>query len=147
MTTPPPPPAPSFVRPVLALLAGLGISVLVVGIGSVLAALALLGNGNASTLQASLAYRVATLVLSGVGGFTGGYVASRLTADRSFYTVALLAAVLLTSGAVPAVRQRATSTFPAWYMFGIALLAPASVLLGGWLERRRHASASSIAAD
>lgn len=145
--TVPPPPAPSFVRPVLALLAGLGISVLVVGLGSVLAALALLGNGNASTLQASLAYRVTTLVLSGIGGLAGGYVASRLTADRSFYTVVLLAAVLFTSGAVPAIRQRTANAFPAWYMFGIALLAPASVLLGGLLERRRRASPSSITAD
>ena len=138
MTAPQPPTAPSFVRPVLALLAGLGISVLIVGLGSVLVALALLGHGNANTLQAMPAYLVATLVLSGIGGLAGGYTASRLTADRSFYTVLLLAAVLLTSGAVPAIRQRGANTFPGWYTFGIAGLAPASVALGGLLERRRR---------
>lgn len=138
MTAPHPPAAPSFVRPVLALLAGLGISVLIVALGSVIVALALLRKGDASTLQAAPAYLVATLVLSGIGGLAGGYAASRLTADRSFYTVLLLAAVLFTSGAVPAIRQRATSTFPDWYTFGIAVLAPAGVVLGGLLERRRR---------
>lgn len=137
MTAPQPPAAPSFVRPVLALLAGLGISVLIVGLGSVLVALALLRNGDANTLQAAPAYLAATFALSGIGGFVGGYVASRLTADRSLYTVALLAAVLFTSGAVPAIRQRGVGKFPDWYTVGIAVLAPASVLLGGLLERRR----------
>jgi peptidoglycan/LPS O-acetylase OafA/YrhL len=138
MTAPHAPPPPSFVRPVLALLAGLGISVLVVGLGSVLVALVLLRQGDARALQATPAYLVATLVLSGIGGLVGGYVASRLTADRSFYTVLLLAAVLFTSGAVPAIRQRGASTFPDWYTFGIAGLAPASVAVGGLLERRRR---------
>ena len=64
MTVPPPPNAPSFIRPVLALHAGLGISVVIVVIGSIVAAIALLRGGDQVALQAAPAYLVATVAVA-----------------------------------------------------------------------------------
>jgi hypothetical protein len=92
--TPSLPPTPSFVRPVLALLAGLGIMILIVAPATVITTLALLkGVPDARSFQPPAGFLVFTLVLNVIGGFASGFTVARLTHGRSFFTV-LLAGVL-----------------------------------------------------
>ena len=99
------PSPPSFVRPVLALLAGLGVIVLIVGVGTIIATLGALRGVDPKLFQPTPVYRSIVLVLTVVGAFAGGFTAARVTSGRSFYTVSLLALMLLVSGVVPVLRN------------------------------------------
>jgi hypothetical protein len=138
VSTPPAPPTSTFVRPVLALLAGLGITVLIVVIGTLVATLAMLRGVDPRHFQPTLGYLATNLVVSAVGALAGGFTTARITTGRSFYTVFLLALLLGVSGLVPVLRGApAAAGQPGWYPLALALLPPAGVLLGGALERRR----------
>lgn len=132
----------SIIRPALALLAGLGITALVVGPGVIIATLGMLRGVDPRTFRPSSADLAVYLAINGVGAFVGGVATARITRGRSFYTVFLLALVLFMSAMVVALR----GTDPAyadrrWYTMGQAVVVLVAALLGGWLERRRHASA------
>jgi hypothetical protein len=144
MTAPlaPAPPTSSFVRPALALLAGLGITVLIVVLGTLIATLAALRGVDPRSFQPPLGYLIANLAISALGALAGGYTTSRLTNGRSFYTVLLLATLLFVSGVIPVLRGSApVAGQPEWYPLTLALLAPVGVLLGGLLQRRRTGTA------
>jgi hypothetical protein len=137
-TPAPPPPTPTFLRPLLALLAGLGITALISAFGIVVATFAALRGVDPKQFTPPPAYLGTTLVLSVLGAFSGGYATARITAGRSFYTVLLLATVLLVSGVVPVVRGTGPAPgWPGWYPMAQALLVPLGALAGGLLERRR----------
>lgn len=136
-------PSRSMIRPVLGLLAGLGVVVMIVGIGTLVATLAMLRNVNDPTnFRPTPGYLAVALAINALGSFAGGFASSRITAGRSFYTVGLLSLLLFVSGAIPAFRHGAGPGEPAWYPLTLALLATVGVLLGGAFERRRaHPSA------
>lgn len=142
MTIPPPsaPPTSSFVRPTIALLAGLGVTVLIVATGTLIATLAMLRGVDSRHFQPTLGYLMTTLTVSTMGAFAGGFTTSRITAGRSFYTVLLLALLLLVSGAIPAFKNGPAPGQPSWYPLTLALLAPVGVLIGGLIERRRESA-------
>jgi hypothetical protein len=131
------PPTSSFLRPALALLAGLGIMVLIVAPPTMIVTLALLrGVADARTFVPPGGFLVFTLVLNALGGFASGYTVARITTGRSFYTVILLALILCVSGAVEAFKA-ATNGGIVWHPLGLSIAGPISVLLGGLFERRR----------
>jgi hypothetical protein len=126
----------------LALLAGLGITVIVMGIGTVIANLAVLLAGDGKTLVVSPGYLAGKLIIFALGALAGGFTAARIAAGRSLFTVFLVALVLLMSAIVPVLRGGAPEAgHPAWYPVAIAILTPLGVLVGGFMERRRHADA------
>jgi hypothetical protein len=134
------PPTSSIIRPALALLAGLGITALIVGPGVIIATLGMLRGVNPLTFRPSPANLVVYLVINGVGAFVGGLATARITRGRSFYTVFLLALVLFMSAMVVVLRGAdPLQAGPRWYTVGQAVVVLAAALLGGWYERRRHA--------
>lgn len=135
------PPTSSIVRPALALLAGLGITVLIVGPGIVVATLAMLRGVDPQVFRPSAANLVVYLLINAVGAFVGGSATARITIGRSFYTVFLLALILFTSAMVTVLRAKGDGRAePQWYTVGQAVVVLFAALLGGFLERRRHAA-------
>jgi hypothetical protein len=134
------PPTSSVIRPALALLAGLGITALIVGPGVIIATLAMLRGVDPQTFRPSTANLVVYLVINGVGAFLGGLATARITIGRSFYTVFLFALVLFTSAMVPALRGAdPAAPRPQWFLVTQAVIVLVAALLGGYLERRREA--------
>lgn len=127
-------------RPALALLAGLGITALIVGPGIIIATLAMLRGVDPRTFQPSSANLVVHLAINAAGAFAGGLAAARITAGRSFYTVFLLALVLFMSAMVVVLRGGDSASRPKWYLVAQAVAVLAFSLLGGFLERRRQAA-------
>src|SRR5258705_7451423 len=141
MTRPIPaaPPTSSVIRPALALLAGLGITALIVGPGIIIATLAMLRGVDPQTFRPSSANLVVYLVINAIGAFVGGLATARITIGRSFYTVFLLALVLFVSAMVTVFRANdAMQAGPRWYTIGQAVIVLVAALLGGYLERRRE---------
>ena len=143
MTTPitSTPPTSSMMRPALGLLAGLGITALIVGPGIIIATLAMLRGVDPRTFSPSTANLVVYLAITAVGAFAGGFTTARVTLGRSFYTVFLLALILFMSAMVPVLRgaDPTAPQRPRWFLVAQAVVVLAAVLLGGWLERRRQA--------
>jgi hypothetical protein len=134
------PPTSSVIRPALGLLAGLGITALVVGPGIIVATLAMLRGVDAATFRPSTANLVVYLAITAVGAFAGGFTTARITAGRSFYTVFLLALILFVSAMVPVLRGAdPAAPRPQWFLIAQAAMVLGSALCGGWLERRRQA--------
>jgi len=144
MTAPlaPSSPAPSFIRPALGLLAGLGITALIVGPGIVIATLAMLrGVADPRAFRAAPEHLAVYLVIIAVGAFAGGLATARITVGRSFYTVFLMALVLFTSAMVFVLRGgESAQAEPRWFTWARAITVLVAALLGGFLERRRQAS-------
>ena len=141
MTTPitAAPPTSSVIRPALALLAGLGITAVIVGPGIIIATLAMLRDVDPQTFRPSPANLVVYLVINAIGAFVGGLATARITIGRSFYTVFLLALVLFVSAMVTVFRAHdTTQAEPRWYTIGQAVIVLVAALLGGYLERRRE---------
>jgi hypothetical protein len=136
-----PPPTPSFIRPALALLAGLGIFVLVYALPIVFVTLLLLrGVSNPAAYQPPTEFRLFTLVLGALAGAVSGFAVARMTVGRSWYTLLLLALVFCVSPLAEA-RKAAVAGKSYYFLIALAVVAPVSALLGGWLERRRVSSA------
>lgn len=133
---PPPPSAPSFIRPVLGVLAGLGVTVLVIGPGVLIATLAALRGVDAKAFVATAGYLTWAVLLHALGAFAGGYTTARLTRRRSFYSVLLLTTILVTALAAQAVKVAPKAGEPAWYPWLLALVVAAGTLLGGRVQRR-----------
>ena len=135
------PPTSSAIRPALGLLAGLGVTALVVGPGIVAATLAMLRGVDANTFRPSTANLVVYLAITGAGAFAGGFTTARITAGRSFYTIFLLALILFVSAMVPVLRGAdPAAPRPQWFLVAQAVVVLVAALLAGWLERRRQAA-------
>jgi hypothetical protein len=143
--TPSAPPTPTFVRPVLALLAGLGITVVLVALATVAAALAMLRGGDAKSLLASTDYLAVGLAIGLVGAVAGGFTTARITHGRSPYTISLLALMLFVSAIVPVLRGAPVQAGPpAWQSIALAVIEPLGVLLGAYLERRQRLRMTAV---
>ena len=141
MTSSPPvaPRTPSFLRPALSLLAGLGIFVVVLVLGTILVFLSATGTNLRSPGTPLLA---AQLVLNTVGAMAAGFATGRMTVGRSSYTLVLLALILSMSSLVPVIRESGSSGEPRWYLLARPAVILVGILVGGALERRKqHAAA------
>jgi hypothetical protein len=137
---PTPPPVSTSLRPALALLAGLGITVLIVFTGVTISTLAALrGQDSASYVAPAWTYPT-HLVISAVGAFAGGVATARITEGRTLFTVLVLALILMMSAVGPVLRHvPPTPGQPAWYAVSLAIVSPLATLAGGLLERRASA--------
>jgi len=145
MTDPRPPlPTSSSLRPALALLAGLGVTVLLVFFGVTISTLAALRGVDPSAYVApSWTYPTHT-VISFLGALAGGFTTARITAGRTLFTTLVLALILLMSALTPILRHAPTAPGqPVWYALALALASPLGAMLGGLLERRRSAAEAS----
>lgn len=140
----PPPPAPGFIRPALGLLAGLGITLLIVACGVIVATLAALRGVDPTRFVATPGYLVVVSLINLLGAIAGGYATARITVGRSFFTVLLLAVIMAMSAVAQALKEAPRAGEPAWYPMSLAVIGAAGVLLGGLLERRR-ARATALA--
>ena len=138
MTAPPPSvPTSSMIRPALALLAGLGVTVLIVFIGVTITTLAALRGVDPKAYIAPFWIYPTHLVISGLGAMGGGFTTSRITTGRSLFTTLLLALILLMSALTPVLRGTPGAPGqPFWYPLSLALASVVGALLGGVLERR-----------
>lgn len=137
-----PPPAPSFIRPVLGFLAGLGVTVLISAPGVVIATLAALRGTEATKFVATPGYLVVSVAILAIGAMAGGFTTARLTVGRSFYSVFLLAIVLVTALVSQAVKGTPKPGEPSWYPMCLAVIIGTSTLVGGALQRRGAARRS-----
>lgn len=80
-------------------------------------------------------YLVLNLVGSALAGVAGGYLCAR-AAPRAQSAHVTALAVLLILMTLPAVFAEPVAGRPAWYPLTLAILGPASVMLGGWLHIR-----------
>ena len=138
MTVPPPaPPTSSFVRPAIGLLAGIGVALLLIAVGTVTAGLFTLRGSDALTRAFPAGYVWGKLAAAAVGAFAGGFTTSRITVGRSIYTVVVLALILFIAAAGPALRGgNAFPNDPDWFPFTLAVVELVAVLAGGLSERR-----------
>jgi hypothetical protein len=130
-----------MMRPALGLLAGLGITALIVGPGIIAATLAMLRGVDPNTFRPSTSNLVVYLAITALGAFGGGFTTARITAGRSFYTVFLLALILFMSALVPVLRgaDPTAPPRPQWFLVAQAVIVLVATMLGGWIERRRQA--------
>lgn len=135
----PPPPAPSFIRPVLGFLAGLGVTVLIIGPGVIIATLAALRGVDARQFVATPGYIAAAMTIHLVGSVAGGWTTARLTVGRSFYSVLLLTTVLVTALVSQAMKGAPKAGEPSWYPYALAAVVALGTLAGGLLQRRGSA--------
>lgn len=137
---PAPPPAASLMRPVLGVMAGLGITVAIVFLGVMIATLAALRGQDPKQFVAPSWTYPSHLVISALGAAAGGLATARITAGRSAYSVFLLALILLMSALGPVLRHTPPAPGqPAWYPLSLAVVSPLAALAGGLLTRRADA--------
>ena len=135
------PKASPFLRPALALLAGLGIFVAIVFLGTI-AAFVIMGVRDAQHPSTSLL--VVQLGVNAVGALVAGFATGRMTWGRSLYTLFLLALIPSMSSLIPVLKGTAEVVEPQWYLFTRPAVILLGILIGGVFERRR-ASASLAA--
>lgn len=141
---PPAVPPSSFVRPAIGLLAGIGVALVIIALGTVLAGLLTLHGRDALSKPFPDPYVWGKLVAAVSGALAGGFTAARITAGRSLYTVLVLALVLFAAAGGPALRGAASFPHdPPWFPFTLAAAELVAVLAGGWLERRLDARGAS----
>jgi len=137
---PPPPPISTSLRPALALLAGLGITVLIVFCGVTISTLAALRGQDPKHYIAPFWTYPTHLLITAVGAAAGGFATARITSERSAYSVWLLALILLMSALGPIMRHAPPAPGqPSWYAFALAIVSPLSALGSGLLVRRADA--------
>jgi hypothetical protein len=132
-------PTSTSLRPALGLLAGLGVTVLIVCLGVTITTLAALRGVDAKSYVAPFWTYPTNLLISVLGAVAGGIATARITAGRSLFTVLVLALILLMSALTPVLRGAAAAPGqPRWYPLALAILPPLAVLLGGVRERRKE---------
>lgn len=136
-SAPPPPPTSGAVRPAIGLLAGIGVALLLIAIGTVVAGLVTLHGADALGRPFPAGYVWGKLVAAVVGALAGGFTTSRITVGRSLFTTVLLAVILCVAALAPAVRgTNAFPNDPPWFPFALAAVELVAVLLGAVIERR-----------
>lgn len=137
-------PTSSSLRPALALLAGLGITVLIVFLGVTITTLAALRGADSKSYVAPFWTYPTHLLISALGAATGGFATSRITAGHSLFTTLVLALILLMSALAPVLRGTPGGPGqPDWYPLALAIASPLAAMLGGVLERRGTGKAPS----
>jgi len=136
-----------MLRPVLGLMAGLGITVLVVFIGVTVATLvAMRGQDSKHYIAPFWTYPTHLLIIA-LGACAGGATTGRITAGRSAYSVFLLALILLMSALGPVIRHVAPAPGqPEWFAVALAIVNPVGALAGGLLARQAEARRQAGAA-
>lgn len=81
-------------------------------------------------------YLVLNLLGSAAAGVAGGYLCAR-AAPRAPAGHVIALAVLVLGLSLPAVFSEPVPGRPEWYPAVLAVLGPASIILGGWLVVRR----------
>jgi hypothetical protein len=144
MTDPRPPlPTSSSLRPALALLAGLGVTVIIVFFGVTISTLAALRGVDPKSYVAPAWTYPTHLVISFFGAMAGGFATSRITAGHTLFTTLVLALILLMSALGPVLRHAPSAPGqPVWYALSLVVASPLGALLGGLLERRRNRTSS-----
>ena len=137
MSAPPPaPPTSTFVRPAVGLLAGIGIALLLIAVGTVIAGLFTLRGPDALSTAFPATYVWGKLVAAAIGALAGGFTTSRITAGRSMYTVVVLALILFVAAGGPALRGgNSFPNDPAWFPLTLAVVELIGVVIGGLVER------------
>jgi hypothetical protein len=135
-------PTSTALRPALGLLAGLGVTVLIVFLGVTMVTLAALRGVDAKSYVAPFWTYPTNLVVSFVGAVAGGFTTARITEGRSLFTALVLALILLMSALAPVLRGAAPApSQPGWYALSLALLPPIGALLGAARARGRERAA------
>ena len=139
MTDPRPPvPTSRSLRPALALLAGLGVTVLIVFFGVTISTLAALRGVDPKSYVPPLWTYPTHLLISFFGAMAGGFATARITTGHTLFTTLVLALILLMSALAPVLRDTPSAPGqPAWYALSLVIASPVGALLGGILERRR----------
>jgi hypothetical protein len=139
MTVPAPlaPKAPSFLRPALALLAGLGIFVALVFLATVVLFVIMRVKDPA---HPSVALLLTQLVINAASALVAGFATGRITWGRSLYTIFLLAVILSMSSLIPVLKGTVGVGDPSWFQLGRPAVILFGILLGGLLERRQSNS-------
>ena len=131
-------------RLVVAVLAGLGVTILVVLAGTIAAVKLALSGIDPATLERRLkqgmqfpaAYLSLYLAFAALSSLAGGYVTGRVAHRRGSKAVGVLAALLLLTGVFSLTEGGGETGQPSWYPWVLLLLGPAGVLLGGSLASR-----------
>jgi hypothetical protein len=124
---------PLFVLLAISLLAGMGIFVVVVLVGTVLAFVAT-NSINPDTPSAALLG--ALLFVNALAALFAGLATGKMTRAHSLYTVMLLALMLSMSSLVPLIREGASASEPRWFLIARCILVLAGIVGGGALQRR-----------
>jgi hypothetical protein len=141
----PPLPASGSLRPALALLAGLGITVVVIFFGVTISTLAALRGVDPKSYVAPAWTYPTHMLISFFGAMAGGFATARITAGHTLFTTLVLALILLMSALTPVLRHvPGAPGQPAWYALSLVIASPLGALLGGLLERRRARTSSAI---
>jgi len=144
----PPLPTSTSMRPALGLLAGLGVTVLVVFLGVTITTLAALRGVDPKSYVAPFWTYPAHLLISFLGAAAGGLTTARITSGRTLFTTLVLALILLMSALAPVLRHKAGAPGqPDWYSLSLALASPIGAMLGGILERRRSRMVTATASS
>jgi hypothetical protein len=133
------PKAPAFLRPALALLAGLGVFVAVVVLGTFAAYIIVRATDPQHPTTGLL---VALLAVYAVGAVVAGLATGRMTSGRSLYTLFLLAIIPSMSSLIPVLKGTAGIGEPQWYLLTRPAVILLGILIGGIVERRRSDAAS-----
>ena len=130
----------SLVRPLLAIVAGLGVMALLVAPPTLMSALAALrGLLDAPVFRPPMGFIIFNIGLNILGGVMSGSIVARLTRGRARYPVMAMAALLALSSALDAVKV-ARSGGHVWVPLLIVVLVPLAVLAGGHVEEQRSAT-------
>ena len=147
MTDPRPPlPTSTSMRPALGLLAGLGVSVLVIFLGVTISTLAALRGVDPRTYVAPFWTYPTHLLISFLGAVAGGFTTARITTAARCSRRSCSRLILLMSALAPVLRHRPGAPGqPDWYALSLAIASPIGALLGGILERRWTRAAPATA--
>ena len=106
MTDPRPPlPASRSLRPALALLAGLGITVVIIFFGVTISTLAALRGVDPKSYVAPAWTYPTHMLISFFGAMAGGFATARITAGHTLFTTLVLALILMMSALGPVLSE------------------------------------------
>jgi hypothetical protein len=129
-----------MLRPVLGLMAGLGITVLIVFVGVTVATLIAMRGQDSQHYVAPFWTYLTHLLIIALGAAAGGAATARITAGHSAYSVFLLALILLMSALGPVIRHVPPGPGqPEWFALALAIVNPLGALAGGLLTRQADA--------
>lgn len=123
---------PPFVLLAISLLAGMGIFVVVVALGTVLAYIA---TNSTDAQNPSATLLLALLVVHTLAAIFAGLATGKMTRSHSLYTVLLLGLMMAMSSVVPLLRNAANAGEPDWFLVVRCVVVFAGILAGGALQR------------
>ena len=132
-----------MLQSILSVIVGYGVMTIIVMIGTVAAAAALLQGGLAAMRSAqgpptpSKNYLYANLAISLVAAIVAGWIAARMAPSAPFLHAAALAVLVAAMSTLTSRTQKSQyARQPYWYPRTIAILGVIGVLIGGFVELR-----------